>query len=115
MTVLTQRISTTFIDKVSTCNAFRKKCVFKFFDRLPLNYISVRNEKAQFKVALRGCLRAPYTLLMSICMCVCMHVCVCVCMYVCMLCVCMYVCMYMCVCMYVCVCLYVCMYVCICR
>jgi len=68
MTILTQRISTIFIDKVPTCNVFRKKCVIKFFDRLPLNYISVGNEKGQFKVALRGYLYTPYTLLISICM-----------------------------------------------
>jgi len=53
MTILTQRMSTIFIDKVPTCNAFRKN-VIKFFDGLPLNYISVGNEKGQFKIALRG-------------------------------------------------------------
>jgi len=53
MTVLTQRISTIFIDKVPTCNVFGKMC-HQIFDRLLIYYISVGNEKAQFKVALRG-------------------------------------------------------------
>jgi hypothetical protein len=52
---------------------FSEKYVVKFFDRLPVNYINVGNEKAQLKVALRGYLYTPYTLLMNICMYVCMY------------------------------------------
>jgi len=73
MTVLTQRISTIFIDKVPTCNVFRKMC--QMFRQVTnyINYISVGNEKAQLIVALRRCLYTPYTLLMNICM----YVCIC--------------------------------------
>jgi hypothetical protein len=40
---------------------FSEKCVVRFFDRLPFNYISVGNEMAQFKVAIRGYVYTSYT------------------------------------------------------